>query len=116
MLWEKCISNTIYKHICQHFINNEKHGIDTEHFYALFYRVASQKNGLRKSADEYKNRKEKVFEFEQKPIKLESPPHILREKNKKMSKLKQSFLRNTLLSDMENKMLEKLMDHVKRKK
>ena len=41
------------------------------------------KKVLGKSVDWWKNRNKEVFEFEQKPIKFESPPDVLYEKQKK---------------------------------
>lgn len=41
------------------------------------------KKELGKFVGKWKNPKEEVFHFEQKPIKFESPPHVLHEKQEK---------------------------------
>ena len=43
----------------------------------LYFKQRLDKKGLGKSADVYKNRKKEDFDFEQTPIKSESPPHVL---------------------------------------
>ena len=43
----------------------------------LYFKQRLDKKGLGESADVYKNRKKEDFDFEQKLIKSDSPPHVL---------------------------------------
>ena len=65
------------------FINNMKRSINIRAHFMLCFKQRLDKKGLGKSADVYKNRKKEDFDFEQNPMKSESPLQVLHGKQEK---------------------------------